>query len=543
MTRFHTGQKVRGFPDQTWNRLVDRMLLPRELRDGPLADFLAELQKKSRPGQLPVEICPDFDMVEHGIAIVDSPTFQPELLTSSELGGDATLRPPMVDVVAPTSANVGDVCVVSIEPIKSGEVGLAIIRGLAWARVDVQSGGDDKCGPVDGEAEELQSGTGEFDIVWRERAGETGKMWCLVMFSPTSSASADELRATFSAYTAPGSSGNTYGIITATSPIPLPTGAPSVTESPLYLADIHEIGPDLTSGDPVRGIRSVGIDTLGGVAVNWECNLDGAGSGGGSGDPPEVGCGLEYVADVLLVDYDALAGQGIKVGDSSNFCDDFGSDGETYCCLYIEVGCGLQFNGSDGDVIEIDMAALAGKGLTVGSADTACNDASSHLGPPNTYCCLQVNIGCGLKFDESDPVKIAVDLDALAGSGLGLGSSSGDCYGVTGFDGSCDCLKVNVGCGLDIVNDDVVVDNEDLAGVGLSPGTGCALDVNYNPSYFFIEEETGYLTPSCNPIKDITCTLEQDSNGDLKLTINFTFCDDTTDSTSCTLSGTTTCGS
>lgn len=357
----------------------------------------------------------------------------------------------------------------------------------------------------------------------------------------------DELRCQFTSSVAAGSGSNTWPILickTTPTPIPLPTGTPAVAEDPLYVADIHGIASDLSDGDWIRAIRNVGVDTYNSEQVNWECNLDGAGGGGGT---PEVGCGLEYdgVTGDLIVDVDALAGQGIKAGDSSMYCDDTGEDAETYCCLYIDLGCGLQFNSVDSDIIEVDVNALAGKGLAVGTDTDDCVTASSHL-TETTYCCLYVNIGCGLKYSADSPPKVEVDLDALAGSGLGLGSSSGDCTGVTGFDGSCDCLKVNVGCGLDIVADNVVVDNTDLAGDGLSAGDGCSLDVNLDPTYFEFNESNQITFVDgvhCDAIEkdSITCTLEQDAGGDLKLTINWDNCDGTSGSTSCTLSGTTSC--
>ncbi len=96
----------------------------------------------------------------------------------------------------------------------------------------------------------------------------------------------DEMRCQFTSKVAAGTSGNTWPILvckTTPTPIPLPTGTPPVTEDPLYVADVHGIGDDLTDGDWVRAVRHVGVDTYDSNDVNWECTLDGAGSGSGGG--------------------------------------------------------------------------------------------------------------------------------------------------------------------------------------------------------------------------------------------------------------------
>lgn len=411
--------------------------------------------------------------------------------------------------------------------------------GVCTARVNVTDLNHTHANPT-ASSRNFESGS-SGDLEFLSTPSSTGVQDVVVRFTP-GQVLQDELRAEFSSYHDPGTSGNTYGIIEATSPVNLPTGTPAVTEDPLYIADIHEIGSGLSSGDIVRAIRNVGVDTYSSDSVNWEGNLDGA--GGGSGGSPEIGCGLEYESDVLQVDLDAIAGNGIKVGSDGTNCDAASShlSPTTYCCLYIDVGCGLMFNSIDSDKIEVDIAALAGKGLITDQSTDLCVSESSD--ESSTYCCLAVNIGCGLQYSGDSPPKIEVDLDALAGAGLGKSISSSDCDSASShLGGTYCCLKVNVGCGLDIVSDNVVVDRTDLMGSGLVAGSGtCDMDVNVDSTYLEING-SNEISLSCNPLKAITCALEKDSNGDLKLTINYTLCDDSTGSTSCTLSGTTTCGS
>lgn len=366
------------------------------------------------------------------------------------------------------------------------ETGAAEVQmgGICTARVDVSDLNHTHANPT-ASSRNFESGD-SGDLEFLSTPSSTGVQDVVVRFKP-GQVLQDELRAEFSSYISAATSGNTYGLIVATNPVQLPTGTPSVTESPLYIADIHQIGGGLSSGDIVRAIRNTGIDSYGGSDVNWECNLDGQGAGGGGA--PEVGCGLDYVSDVLVVDRVDLIGCGLKAGDGD--CD-----------------------------IDVDTAALAGRGLKVDTDPNCALYASTGAG--SDYCCISINDGCGITFsgdelivDRNDLIgcglkagsgtcDIDVDLAALAGNGLTLGSSAGDCTGVPDFDGSCDCLQVNVGCGLKIVSDEVVVDNTDLAGPGLATYGTCGLQAQVDTTYIEINgsnEITLNLSGLCDWIK------------------------------------------
>jgi hypothetical protein len=139
------------------------------------------------------------------------------------------------------------------------------------------------------------------------------------------------------------------------------------------------------------------------------------------------GCGLDIVADELIVDTLALAGPGLGV------------DGT--CGLKVNVGCGIQISS---DALEVKASDLAGAGLVTDGT-----------------CGLRVNVGCGL-FIESDVVKF--DNVTVAGTGLGV-------------EGAC-ALKVNVGCGLEVFADAVRLNLTDVVFDGLYwDNSICALGV------------------------------------------------------------------
>lgn len=383
--------------------------------------------------------------------------------------------------------------------VPGGDQSEVQMLGVCTARVYVSDLNHTHANPSNNSRDFQSAASGDLEFL--SAPSETGTQDVVVRFTRGETLRT-ELRAEFSAYHDASTSGNTHGIIEAINPVNLPTGTPAVTEDPLYIADIHEIGDTLSSGDIVRAIRNTGIDSYGGSDVNWECNLDGAGGGAGSFD---IGCGLEFNSDILEVDPDALAGHGIKVGTSGDNCETpGGGEGTNYCCLYIDVGCGLRFNAIDSDKIEVDIDALAGKGLIADESTDLCVEESDD--ETSTYCCLAINIGCGLKFSADSPPKVEVDVAALAGKGLGSSISGSDCDQESSHTpGLYCCLTVNLGCGLKFVGDDVSVDRDDLMGDGLTAGSGeCDMDVAVDGTYIIISGGTVQLdwTAVCNYINN-----------------------------------------
>lgn len=220
------------------------------------------------------------------------------------------------------------------------------------------------------------------------------------------------------------------------------------------------------------------------------------------------GCGLLVDAfNRLIVDTAALAGGGLKASDSLSDCGTAGTGG-TYCCLYVDTGCGLQLNGTT-SAVEVNRTDLIGCGLKAGSGTCDIDVDNTALAGVG----LAAGTGCTLD----------VDIASLAGDGL---YASGD------------QLNVNYGCGLDVVSDELIVKNTDLAGTGIKPEGTCAVSVHLDPVYFIYDgpegTDQGYQ-PAWQTL-DLTCSLAKDGN-DLKLTLNWTNPDGTSGTTSCSLAG------
>lgn len=261
MSRFHTGQRVRGFPDQTWNRLVDELHAPREIGVEALAGVVAELAAHLCSGQVIADVRPDADLVEHGVAILTEPTFQPSSpLSADDVGGKETLQPPVVEVTGPTSANLTNgTAVVTLEPIKANAIGRAVVLGLAWARVNVQTAGDTTCTPQDGDAETLLSGSGSIRIVWAELQAEstkTGEQWCLVLLGSIGDATIQDML-----YGVVGSYDATNKVITTSgTPTALPTDTPTIGAG---IKVYDREGTGFSASDTFYAIKSEAVHTDG----------------------------------------------------------------------------------------------------------------------------------------------------------------------------------------------------------------------------------------------------------------------------------------
>lgn len=174
----------------------------------------------------------------------------------------------------------------------------------------------------------------------------------------------------------------------------------------------------------------------------------------------DYGCGLKIYEQELAVDREDLRGKGLypSVLDDDPSC----------CKMDVYLGCGLKFPESpyivtdeclpegERDIevwpIDIDAEALAGTGLG------------------GSGCSLSVSYGCGLTIDdEIEGSPIRVYSAALAGDGLGTNESVGNCE-----------IYINAGCGLDIIDDELVFDSSGVAGDGLTTATGtqCELEVD-----------------------------------------------------------------
>lgn len=95
-----------------------------------------------------------------------------------EPGTISFLSYPGVVGVTPTS-DAGARFVVTTQPIKAGEVGMAAIDGVVQVKLDVTASGDDFAGVKPGSVQQLRTGTsGDAAVLWKE--GGTGVKWGLV---------------------------------------------------------------------------------------------------------------------------------------------------------------------------------------------------------------------------------------------------------------------------------------------------------------------------------------------------------------------------
>lgn len=87
-------------------------------------------------------------------------------------------RSPAVVGVA-TTAETGGAFVVSVEPIRAGELGLVAIDGVVQVKLNVTDVGDKFASPAAGSRELTTSSSGQASILWKESGTGAGK-WGLV---------------------------------------------------------------------------------------------------------------------------------------------------------------------------------------------------------------------------------------------------------------------------------------------------------------------------------------------------------------------------
>jgi hypothetical protein len=98
---------------------------------------------------------------------------------------------------------------------------------------------------------------------------------------------------------------------------------------------------------------------------------------------------------------------------------------------------------------------------SMGSLDsTWCG--SGYVLALNYDCSLKVTAGAGW----ANQTALGVDTDHLAGRGL-----------LTQIDELCDKLQVDLGCGLALDGNQIVINGSDLGGAGIAAGSGCSLSV------------------------------------------------------------------
>lgn len=91
-------------------------------------------------------------------------------------------------------ADTGANFVVMQGPCPEDEFRPAVMLGLTWAKVDIQSDGDTHATSIDGDDTKLTSGGAGMRILWPLTG--TGVKWCVVMLAPSSSESGRFYRTT-----------------------------------------------------------------------------------------------------------------------------------------------------------------------------------------------------------------------------------------------------------------------------------------------------------------------------------------------------------
>lgn len=167
------GSLVQEFPAGSFNKLVqdyrNRRAQPPERTEKTLGAFgvgprvIVFIANESgadvEPGQ---------------ILGIDGPSF--------DLTDDANqvYAPPVVKGVTPTLADHSDAFVITLDHIEDGKVGPAVLSGLAWVRLNVNSESDTHAKVKDADSSQLDSSTSGPAIIKFKESGTGADKWALV---------------------------------------------------------------------------------------------------------------------------------------------------------------------------------------------------------------------------------------------------------------------------------------------------------------------------------------------------------------------------
>lgn len=184
--RVKKGQVLRSIHGDSWNEFCDtadrvKALPPADLRPGPGKPSGTHLQVQGI-NTTDADLTSEFPVVRFA-----SPPVVPA-------DNAAIVRQGVrFEVLKPDEENTH--WGVMQGPCPKEQTRPVVFMGLSWAKVDIKSKDDTTCGPIDDDAEKLESGPGNATIVWASKAAEEddedklGVQWCVVLLGGGGSSS------------------------------------------------------------------------------------------------------------------------------------------------------------------------------------------------------------------------------------------------------------------------------------------------------------------------------------------------------------------
>ncbi|MDB5294810.1 MAG: hypothetical protein JWO31_793 [Phycisphaerales bacterium] len=160
-----------------------RLQFPAALYNG-VADLVANNRRQLsmnpgtpgglEPGRLYVKNTTDDDLDQFAVLGISDALIDP----ADNPDGFAARA--MVEGVEPAAEHLNGLCVVLVEPVAAGEIGVAVAQGVLPVKLEIAAAGDRYADAAVGSTDELVSGpTGVAEILWAEPGTGTGK-WALV---------------------------------------------------------------------------------------------------------------------------------------------------------------------------------------------------------------------------------------------------------------------------------------------------------------------------------------------------------------------------
>jgi len=117
-----------------------------------------------------------------GVLEIAGLEIEPTTPESEETGDNAATKSfQEMPVLAGAMPSIGSLFCIALEPIASQKIGRVALSGVVQVKLDIQSEDDNTATVKDDSVEELQTGVGSAEILWKESGTGPGK-WGLIRF-------------------------------------------------------------------------------------------------------------------------------------------------------------------------------------------------------------------------------------------------------------------------------------------------------------------------------------------------------------------------
>lgn len=179
MRKFSVGEPIGGWPVETWNSLVDAKFVIDRMA-AFVCDSFPQYQALQHACVVHIVNKSGYDVHEFDILGIDNSALTPPTIGVDDSADEVILGGVQLECVELDDTEHADRFVVALEPIADGESGRAVIAGVTWARVAIQTSDDLFADLDDSDSTKFVGSISDGEqILWKPSG--TGDKWCIVL--------------------------------------------------------------------------------------------------------------------------------------------------------------------------------------------------------------------------------------------------------------------------------------------------------------------------------------------------------------------------